>query len=163
TVIDLGGGSLQVSRIDDGAVTGVASLPLGAVRLTRKFVRADPPTNAAIAAIRRETATHLAGLLPPASSHTLIGIGGTIRALARIHLAAEGRRREVHGLKLPAETIGDLCAMLRRMSPARRRRVKGLRAERADIIVAGAVVLDELLRHGGHRALTVCARGVRHG
>src|SRR5262245_62936864 len=50
TVIDLGGGSLQISRIDDGTVTTAVSTPLGAVRLTRRLLQADPPTRAAIRA-----------------------------------------------------------------------------------------------------------------
>jgi len=162
TVIDLGGGSLQISRVDDGVVTAVASVPLGAVRLTRHLLHDDPPTDAAVAAVRRETARQVAGRLPPAATHPLVGLGGTIRTLGRMHLAGR-RRRSLHRLTLPAAAVHELCATLVGAPYRTRRSLPGLRAHRADIIVAGALVVDELLARGGYPALTVCTRGVRHG
>jgi exopolyphosphatase / guanosine-5'-triphosphate,3'-diphosphate pyrophosphatase len=164
TVVDLGGGSLQVSRIDGGEISTLASVPLGAVRLTRRFLRTDPPSRLAISVIRREAAKHLVGLVPASDSHTLVGLGGTIRTLGRMYLASSSpRRRELHGLRVPSTAIRALADDIARLSHAKRRRLAGLRADRADIIVAGALVIDELLAIGGYRALTVCARGVRHG
>src|SRR5262249_62344925 len=103
---------------------------------------------------------------PPAGlpRHTsLIALGGTARALARIHLAARRSSRGAHGLRLDRDVIMALCGRLQDLSLRRRRRLPGLRRDRADIIVAGAIVLDELLSLSGLPALTVCERGVRHG
>jgi exopolyphosphatase/guanosine-5'-triphosphate,3'-diphosphate pyrophosphatase len=161
TVIDLGGGSLQISRIDAGVVGSVVSLPLGAVRLTRRYIQADPVPATAIAAIRRDAARHLAGRLP-AATHALVGLGGTIRTLARVYLARR-RRTVVHGATVPAGALRELCAELVSLPLRRRRKLEGLRADRADIIVAGALVIDEVLVRGGYRAITVCGRGLRHG
>jgi exopolyphosphatase/guanosine-5'-triphosphate,3'-diphosphate pyrophosphatase len=80
-----------------------------------------------------------------------------VRTLARVHLAAGRRRRSgTHGYILGQGDLAVLSQRLRAVSLARRRRVPGLKPRRADIIVAGAVVLEELMRSGGYRTLTVC-------
>ena len=87
-----------------------------------------------------------------------------MRTLARVHLrAGRGRRTAIHGLSLDRAQVSALCLRLQALPLRRRRRVTGLKAERADIIVAGAIVLEELMALGGFSTLTVCERGVRHG
>ncbi len=94
----------------------------------------------------------------------MVALGGTVRALAAVHLRARGgRRRGRHGLRLQQSDVTALRERLQGLSPRRRRRVPGLRAERGDIIVAGAVVIEELMGLGGYLTLTVCMRGVRDG
>jgi exopolyphosphatase / guanosine-5'-triphosphate,3'-diphosphate pyrophosphatase len=144
----------------------LASAPLGAVRLTRQLVRHDPPSAGELQAVRREVRRHLEGVLPLASADDrLVGQGGTIRTLARMHLKATPRRRRstVHGLRIDRATVSSLGQTLAALPLRRRRRLAGLKAERADVIVAGAVVLEEIMALGGYPALTVCERGVRHG
>jgi exopolyphosphatase/guanosine-5'-triphosphate,3'-diphosphate pyrophosphatase len=80
-----------------------------------------------------------------------------------MHIEQNGRRRRRHGLELSQAEIIELRARLERSPLARRRRIPGLRAERADIIVAGAVVIEELMLFGGYPSLTVCTAGVRDG
>src|SRR5262249_56060617 len=85
----------------------------------------------------------------PLASDTLVGLGGTIRALARMYLAATGRRRRgLHGLRLPAAAVSDLAARLAACNLRRRCRIPGLKAERADVIVAGAAGIHELMVRG---------------
>jgi exopolyphosphatase/guanosine-5'-triphosphate,3'-diphosphate pyrophosphatase len=94
----------------------------------------------------------------------VVALGGTVRALGRMHLASRPCSRSgVHGLRLAAADVAALRARVERLPLARRRRLPGLRAERADVIVAGAVIVEEILAGGGYRALTICERGVRHG
>jgi exopolyphosphatase/guanosine-5'-triphosphate,3'-diphosphate pyrophosphatase len=164
-IADLGGGSLELTLVRDGEITPLAGLPLGAVRSTRRFFRHDPPGSGEVQALRRAVADLVVPALPvlPASPR-LIGLGGTLRTLARVHLAA-GRRRAapVHGFVLGRAELTALCERLRALPLPRRRRLEGLKPKRADIVVAGAVVLDELMAVGGFRAITVCERGVGHG
>jgi exopolyphosphatase/guanosine-5'-triphosphate,3'-diphosphate pyrophosphatase len=78
-VADLGGGSLQVSRVHAGRLIAFTSLPLGAVRLTRRFLHHDPPTGRELRALRGEIRDHVLDALPPAAPGAeLIGLGGTV-------------------------------------------------------------------------------------
>jgi exopolyphosphatase/guanosine-5'-triphosphate,3'-diphosphate pyrophosphatase len=93
-----------------------------------------------------------------------VGLGGTVRTLARIHLAAiRSARKSRHGLDLSQGDITAIRARLESLSCTARRRVPGLKAERADVILAGALVIEELMLFGGYFTLTVCTRGVRDG
>jgi exopolyphosphatase/guanosine-5'-triphosphate,3'-diphosphate pyrophosphatase len=165
-VVDLGGGSLQLTQIRDGEITPLASLPLGAVRATRGFLRHDPPEPGELRALRHAVLELIVPVLStvPAPAR-LVALGGTPRTLARMSVAERARRLppSVHGLVVERSTLAALCARLQSLPLRRRRRLHGLKATRADIIVAGAVVLDELMAVAGVRVLTVCERGVRHG
>ena len=165
TIIDLGGGSLQVTRVRGGRIARVASVPLGAVRTTLRFLRHDPPRAREIQALRRETRDRLLGVLPRArAGDALIGLGGSLRALGRIFLRTVDKNgTSPHSLRLRREEVAELRERLEPLSVRQRRRVRGLKAERADIILAGAVVIEELMALGGYEVLTVSAEGVRHG
>ena len=101
-VADLGGTSLQLSRVRDRAVVGIASLPLGAVRTSRRFLRREPFTPRGLQALRNEIREQLAGAQPPAQfGDVMVGLGGTVRTLASIHLRSDrGDRKHRHGLRL---------------------------------------------------------------
>ena len=162
-VVDVGGASVQATRVHHGAATPLASAPFGAVRASRLF-RHDPPAPREIRTLRRQVGEALGATTVGLPRHTtFIALGGTARALGRIHLAARRSSRGVNGLRLERDILTALCARLQDLSLRRRRRLPGLRRDRADIIVAGAVVLDELVSLSGLPALTVCERGVRHG
>jgi exopolyphosphatase/guanosine-5'-triphosphate,3'-diphosphate pyrophosphatase len=164
-IVDLGGGSLQVTRVRAGRIARVASVPLGAVRTTLRFLTHDPPRTREIQALRRETRDRLLGVLPRAhAGDALIGLGGSLRALGRVFLRSVDRNGAApHWLRLRREEIAGLRARLEPLTVRQRRRVRGLKAERADVIVAGAVVIEELMTLGGYEILTVCDEGVRHG
>ncbi len=138
---------------------------MGAVRTTRAFLRHDPPTPEEIQGLRGELRAAVLGVLPPASrGGELVGLGGTIGALARMHLAARpGRRRRRHGLSLGQADVTALRERAAGQPLKRRRRLPGLSADRADVIVAGAVIVEELMRFGGYPKITVCSQRVRHG
>jgi exopolyphosphatase/guanosine-5'-triphosphate,3'-diphosphate pyrophosphatase len=163
-VADLGGASLQLSRVRGRRVTATDSLPLGAVRTTRRFLRHDPPRPRELRALRREIRERLHGTLRPAEAgEPVIGLGGTIRTLARIHLRAHRGRKRRHGLTLLQSDVTAIRERLESVTLRARRKIRGLRAERADIILAGSIVVEELLIFGGYLSLIVCDRGVRDG
>jgi len=165
TVVDLGGGSLQVTRVRAGQISRVASVPLGAVRTSFRFLKHDPPHAREIQALRRETRDRLLGVLPRAEAgDALIGIGGSLRALGRIFLRSVNRRGgSLRGLRLRREHVTAVRARLEPLSVRQRRRVRGLKAERADVILAGVVVIEELMTLVVYEELTVAGEGVRHG
>jgi exopolyphosphatase / guanosine-5'-triphosphate,3'-diphosphate pyrophosphatase len=164
-VADLGGSSLQLSRVCHRKVVGSASVSLGAVRTTRRFLRHDPPRTRELQALREEIRAQLRAALPPAApDEVVVGLGGTVRTLASIHLKTHpGERRHRHGLRLQQSDVTAIRERLESLSLRKRRKVRGLRAERADIILAGAVVIEEVLVFGGYHTLVVCTRGVRDG
>jgi len=164
-VIDLGGGSLQITQVHDGDISATASLPLGAVRATQQFLTHDPPTERELLALREEVARNLASILPPArAGQELIGLGGTVRTLAAMHFATpSGPDRPRQGVPLRRSDITRMRERLEKLPVRDRRRLPGLKAERADIILAGTVVVEELMALGGYKTLTVCKGGVRQG
>jgi exopolyphosphatase/guanosine-5'-triphosphate,3'-diphosphate pyrophosphatase len=164
-VVDLGGGSLQLADIDDGRTRVIGSLPLGVLATSRRFFGAGRATAAQVRALRREVAAHAGPLLHRTAPGPIVGLGGSIRALARMQraTAADGSRRSLHGLRLDAAPLSALRMRLEALPVRRRREVPGLKAERADTILAGAIIVEELLALAGATALTVCGRGVRHG
>lgn len=164
-IIDLGGGSLQVAEVRNRSVTSAESFPLGAVRMTEHFLHHDPPLPEEIQKLRREIRRQLAGALPGRRRHgELVGLGGTVRTLARIHLGLEYDQEDSRqGLRLPRPAIMAIRENLQDLSLRERQRVPGLKAERADIILGGAVVVEELMILADCPALTVCKTGVRDG
>jgi exopolyphosphatase/guanosine-5'-triphosphate,3'-diphosphate pyrophosphatase len=164
-VADLGGASLQLTRVRDRKTGAISSLPLGAVRTSRRFLRHDPPRPRDLRALRIEIREQILGALPPARpGEVMVGLGGTIRTLAGIHLRAHrGGPQHRHGLRLRQSDITAIRERLEALSRRKRGKIRGLAVERADIIVAGAIVLEEAMVFGGYLTLVVCSRGVRDG
>jgi exopolyphosphatase/guanosine-5'-triphosphate,3'-diphosphate pyrophosphatase len=164
-VADLGGASLQLSRVRGGRIVSMASLPLGAVRTTHQFLRHDPPTRQELRAFRDVIRERLRPVLPAAErGEELIGLGGTIRTLASVHLRARpGERKHRNGLVLHQSDVTAIRERVEALSARRRRRIRGLKEERADIILAGAMVVEEVMIFGGYLRLVICTRGVRDG
>lgn len=165
-VADLGGASLQLSRVRARRFVSSASLPLGAVRTTHRFLRHDPPRPRELQAIRRVIRQILVDAVPPpARGEVVVGIGGIVHTLARIHLRSQrrGDRKHRHGLHLAQSDITAIRERLEGISRRKRRKIRGLKSERADIVLAGAIVIEEMMVYGGYLTLIVCTRGVRDG
>ena len=164
-VADLGGASLQLSRIRRGRVVSTASLPLGSVRATHGFLKHDPPTPRELRDFRAEIRQRLRSALPAADrGEMLVGLGGMVRTLASMYLRANrGERKHRNGLVLLQSDVTAIRERLEALSSRRRRKIRGLKAERADIILAGAMVIEDVMVSGGYLRLVVCTRGVRDG
>jgi exopolyphosphatase/guanosine-5'-triphosphate,3'-diphosphate pyrophosphatase len=162
TIIDLGGGSLEVTRVRARRIASAASLPLGCTRLTKRFLTSDPPAPNEMRVLRN-TVRELLGSTSasPCPSGPLVVLGGTVRALARLHNPR--RTTGVHGTTLRAGAITRLRQWLESTTAAARRGLPGLKPDRADVIVAGAVALEEVMLHGKHDVLTVSSASVREG
>jgi exopolyphosphatase/guanosine-5'-triphosphate,3'-diphosphate pyrophosphatase len=163
--MDLGGGSLQLSQVRAGSVYRTSSAPLGVVRATRRFFKNDPPTKWEIVTLREKVEQQIKMFVPPVhEGKTMIGIGGTVRTLASMQIATfTGPRPTRQGFRLERTDIAQLRERLENLSARERRRIAGLKEERADIILAGAVVIEQVMTLGDYGTLTVCKDGVRHG
>jgi exopolyphosphatase/guanosine-5'-triphosphate,3'-diphosphate pyrophosphatase len=163
-VVDIGGGSTEIIVSERGAVKWSTSLPVGSVRLTEKHVRHDPPEAAEIDAIAREVDGALASVPWPGAGATLIGIAGTVTSLAAMALGlATYDPARVHGFDLRAEALDAEIARLRASRQAERETIVGLDPRRADVILAGALILQRIAAAAQVPAIRVSDRGIRWG
>lgn len=160
---DVGGGSTEIILAEGRRPEGAVSTPLGAVALTESWLRGDPYAPAELRAAREEIRRQIDPLGLPRVS-LVVGIGGTATTLAAVERGLptyDGS--QVHGLRLSRATLAAHIEALAALTLARRSQVPGLAPQRAPVIVAGALVLDELLSATGAGTLVVSDRGVRHG
>lgn len=166
-VADIGGGSLELVLSVDGVIDRIASLPLGAVRLTERFLPEGSTRPKLLRALRREVRAQLRPHLPVRDwrGAPLIGSGGTFTNLAGLYLTRQGifTARSVHAARVPRGDVEHLLEMLHAMEPAERRTVEGLNADRADIIVAGLAVVAEVMARLEARDVQVSRYGIREG
>jgi exopolyphosphatase/guanosine-5'-triphosphate,3'-diphosphate pyrophosphatase len=152
-VLDVGGGSTEL--IVDGFRT---SLDLGSVRLTERFLHSDPPTREELDAAARAVRDELPDLEPTQA----IGVAGTITTLAALELGEYDPER-VHGYRISRGAVEAQLERLASLPLAERRELSGLEPERAPVIVAGAVIVREVLDGYGLEALEVSERDILHG
>lgn len=165
-VMDIGGGSLEIIRATGNEIEAIWSLPIGAVTLSELFVEADPLSPKAFKALRSEIRRRLAEAVGahPVPVTTLVGSGGTITALANMATQLHDKApTAAHSEEVSRADVVHLLAMLKRQTLEERRQTAGLTAQRADIIVAGLAVVDEVMRLFGANTLRVNARGIREG
>ena len=146
-MIDLGGGSCELTVTRDGHIRDAVSLPLGAVRLTDEFLRHDPSRKGELKRlggfVAREV-NRIANRIGSARVKNVIATSGTAAALATA--AAHLSRRKTRNRHLVTRVeMARLTKRLARLPVAERREIQGIGPRRAEIIVAGATVYRELL------------------
>jgi exopolyphosphatase/guanosine-5'-triphosphate,3'-diphosphate pyrophosphatase len=148
-ILDIGGGSTELVDGRGRDIRFHASLDLGCVRLTERFLHADPPRPAELATCSEEVRSLLAEHVPDDLRPTIaIGVGGTITTMAALDLRlAEYDSDLVNGRRLPAAVVDRQLIELASLPLAERRGLPGLEPERAPVIVAGVVIAREVLAH----------------
>jgi exopolyphosphatase/guanosine-5'-triphosphate,3'-diphosphate pyrophosphatase len=165
-IVDLGGGSAELVFAAHGIVEEIISLPIGSVRLSERFIRSDPPTDRDIARVKKEVRVRYASAVgkPEFTPQVMIGSGGTFMALANISLRMRSESfSSIGGYELSRSEVRHILDNLRHMPLRARRSVPGLNADRADIIVAGLIVIERLMKHLKVNRLQVHDRGIRDG
>jgi exopolyphosphatase/guanosine-5'-triphosphate,3'-diphosphate pyrophosphatase len=166
-VVDIGGGSTELIITRPGREPEIKSLPLGAVYLTERFLKRDPPSPEELsllrAAVRRELAGRAASIQPDPAS-VFIGTAGTITTLAAVDQGLEKYDPDrINRSVLTRASIDDIVGKLGSMTLESRRSIRGLEQGREDIILAGAVVTQELMRQFRYPSLLVSEWGLREG
>lgn len=174
--IDVGGRSTELVIGDaDGSVVWRTSLPLGAVRLTETFVKSDPVSPDELASLRKAAATALEatgleqviGLLVDdavAKTADVAAVAGSATTFAAIQLGLEPYDPDaVHDSRWKIQDVTELIQRLAALPLAGRRQIKGLQPQRADIIVAGLVVLEQCLLLLGAEEFTVSEADLLQG
>lgn len=165
-LIDIGGGSAQVTMMRGRGLVRSFSRPAGVVRFSERYVRSDPIGKQDFRALEEAAAASFAGVdwLDETQGSTLAGIGGTIRTLAEMDQKARGYPLDrVHAYSYSRERLEAMIGALRGMTLRQREEVPGLSRDRADVILAGAVILHALMRRGRFEAITVSGQGLREG
>ena len=159
-VVDIGGGSTELVRAMDGAVAFSTSLDIGCVRVTERFLGSDPPTRPELAA----AGGFVRSLLPELEASGAIGVAGTVTTLATLDLGdAEYDPARTHGHRIPLASVEEQLARLAAMTTDQRLAVPGIEPGRAPVIVAGIVVLREVMTAYGLAEIEVSERDVLHG
>jgi exopolyphosphatase/guanosine-5'-triphosphate,3'-diphosphate pyrophosphatase len=163
-VIDIGGGSTEIIVARAGRMEFRRSLPMGSVRLTEKHVRSDPAGAIEIAAVTDEIAQHLMNVPFPAGAITLIGTAGTVTTLAAMSLGLTNYDpARVHGHCLTQVALEQQLQRLRSSTQAERETMAGLDPKRADVVLAGACILQQIALAAHATEILVSDRGIRWG
>ncbi len=171
-IIDIGGGSTELILGDSDEPRTLSSTKIGAVRLTAEFVPKNPVSDRELIYLQAfvrgqlERATdEIKANLRSGETPKLVGTSGTIETLAAIlNTDKSGQIPDrIHGFEIRLPELRNLIHRLRRMTVAERTTIEGMSERRAEIIIAGAVILQEAMAMLGMQSLSVCERSLREG
>jgi exopolyphosphatase/guanosine-5'-triphosphate,3'-diphosphate pyrophosphatase len=169
-LVDLGGGSCEISLSDHKRLRETVSLPLGAVRLTQEFLKTDPPAKEEVARMKQFIGRELrraSRRIPTKSVRLVIATSGTAAALYETSQAAtkssDDRRTKDTAEIVPAAEVRRLAEKLRKLKNDARSAIPGIGPRRSEIIVAGAQVYALLLEHFSLPGFRYSGMGLRDG
>jgi len=165
-VLDIGGGSIQLSDIQKRNFFRGKSLLLGALALSEKFISKDPIPKGEFKAIENEISRQLDRIkwLPEKTGQRLIGLGGTIRNLALIEASRQKYPLNTqHGFVLKKSSIKKSITLFKELPIKDRKKIPGISSDRADIILPGAMVLLEVMNRLKVDQMELSVGGLREG
>lgn len=171
-IIDIGGGSTELILGEGWEPRFLSSTKVGAVRLTKDFVHTDPISRneflylqAYIRGTLERVIDELSSHLKPGEIPRLVGTSGTIETLAGIKAREKSGTEptRIGGYKLTLEELQEFINRIRKLSYQERLQIPGIADRRAEIILAGALILQEAMTLLNLRSLTVCERSLREG
>lgn len=164
-VIDIGGGSTEISVGDRNTIHNRISLNLGSVRITERFLRHFPPLTQEITSATKSIRDELQKLRPfDLQGVMLIGVAGTVTTLAAIAQNLPTFDLEkIGGYVLTYEVVGNLLQKLCSMALEEIRRIPSMAPGREDVITAGTLILLEFMEFASLKTVVTSERGVRYG
>lgn len=165
-LIDVGGGSFELAYFERRRPLRWWTFELGSLVTTDQFLHSDPPRASEIAELRDHVTRTLrdAGVPVLPEDAGMVGTGGTVRNLAKMHMRSVGHPiARVDGYVLQRREVRDLTSRLITRNLTSLRSVPGLSADRADSIVGGALVVVAAMEALGARSLMVSGHGLREG
>jgi exopolyphosphatase/guanosine-5'-triphosphate,3'-diphosphate pyrophosphatase len=162
-VIDIGGGSLEMAVGIDETPEVATSLPLGAARLTKNFLKGDPYTDKSLRTLRDHIENKLEQVLPSLVKHQdtdrAIATSKTLRTIARL----SGDWFDGNGKNISIDAIRKISTKLSEMKESERAKLPGVSENRASQIVAGALVAESVMRNLDIKELEICPWALREG
>lgn len=166
--VDIGGGSVEITRGSGPNLDLARSFKLGVIRLTERFVKSDPieprDERKLVRHIDEELGEYL-DQIAKAGFDRVIGTSGTILSLGAVALAEHGKvpGGSLRNRRISAKQIRRVRKMLTDVGLEKRLRVPGLDPRRADLAVAGSVLVDTIVRRLGANEITLCDMSLREG
>jgi exopolyphosphatase / guanosine-5'-triphosphate,3'-diphosphate pyrophosphatase len=167
-VIDIGGGSVEITLGSATHLSQAQSFKLGVIRLTERFVKSDPLSERderrLVKHINKELGSYV-DAVAARKFERVIGTSGTILSLGALALNEEGgtNPEELRNRRVSVKTIHRIRKRLSGVDLEARLHMPGLDPRRADIAVAGSILLDTILRHLNAEKLTLCDLALREG
>jgi exopolyphosphatase/guanosine-5'-triphosphate,3'-diphosphate pyrophosphatase len=167
-VIDIGGGSVEITRGEGPQVQFARSFKIGVIRLTERFVTSDPLSGRD----ERKLVEHIGEQIHQYTRHVVeagfdrvIGTSGTILSIGTVATAVDRGSvpSEIRNLRVPAKSIHRFRKLVTTLDLEQRLKLPGLDPRRADLTVAGAVLLDTVLRRLNADEITLCDLALREG
>jgi exopolyphosphatase/guanosine-5'-triphosphate,3'-diphosphate pyrophosphatase len=166
-VIDIGGGSLELAAGIDELPDAVASLPLGAGRLTRGMLPGDPPSGSDVKALRKHVRAQVAGKLRPfetlGEADHVVGTSKTFKQLARLAGAPGAEEGERVPRMLSLADLDKWVPKLAAMTYDERAELPGVSTGRAPQLLAGAIVAEAVMSLVDVEEVQVCPWALREG
>ncbi|MFF5428247.1 MULTISPECIES: exopolyphosphatase [unclassified Streptomyces] len=165
-VVDIGGGSTEFVT-GDRHVEAARSVDIGCVRLTERHIRHDPPTAEEVEAVRADVRAALdlaAETVPLSSAGTLVGLAGSVTTVAAIALGLpEYDSAKIHHARISAVQVAEVAERLLASTHDERAAIPVIHPGRVDVIIAGALVLREIVERVGAREIVVSEHDILDG
>ncbi|QSV65894.1 MAG: Ppx/GppA family phosphatase [Aphanizomenon flos-aquae DEX188] len=171
-IIDIGGGSTELILGDSEEPRSLTSTKIGAVRLTGELVNSDPITETEFKYLQayargmlERSVEEVQEKLKIGEFPRLIGTSGTIETIATIHAREKLGLvpSTLNGYQFSLQDLRIWVTRLRKMTNVERATIAGMPEKRSEVILAGAVILQEAMTLLGVESLTVCERALREG
>jgi exopolyphosphatase/guanosine-5'-triphosphate,3'-diphosphate pyrophosphatase len=163
-IVDIGGGSTELawgSAVQDHPQR--VSLQIGAVRLTERRLPGDPPDSAAVDSARGEARNMINDVQIPTNPSAMVGVGGTCSNIGSVAACEAGTPERVHGRRLSLGEVDSQIDLYASLPTEHRKKIQGLDPSRADIILAGAIILSEAVNCAETGQVEISNRGLRWG
>jgi exopolyphosphatase/guanosine-5'-triphosphate,3'-diphosphate pyrophosphatase len=160
SVLDIGGGSTEIAFKKDNRMKA-KSYNVGCVRLTELFLESNPEKDSEISEFRR----YLKERMPTIDHNGLemVAVAGTPTTLASLYLQKEYNPELIEGFQLKKNHVQELIQKLQSLTIEERKKLVGIDAPRADVIMAGALILEHVMNIADLAHVVVSTRGVRYG
>ena len=166
-IIDIGGGSTEIIRFQNNNIVGYTSIPLGCISVTEKYLGFKANySNSDLKELQNIVTLELKKLdwLKYISQERIIGLGGSIRTLSKIHKAkTDYPFTKTHNYKISSKEFYDLFFELSSMNLNHLRKVEGLSADRVDIILGGLSIFNAICEYVNTKEILISGYGLRDG
>jgi exopolyphosphatase / guanosine-5'-triphosphate,3'-diphosphate pyrophosphatase len=167
-VVDIGGGSTEFIRGNAAGVSQAVSINVGTVRLTEQYLHSDPvrkeECEKMISVIKKEQARLPDQWLKDGPGLTLVGIAGTFTTLSAVEKKMlRYAHAEVHGSRLTLSEVRRQVALFQSKTIEERKAIPGLEPRRADVMLAGATLIERIMTAFHSERVIVSDQGVRYG
>lgn len=165
-ILDIGGGSTEIVRVEKRRIRNSVSIPLGAVNMTEKFLGKGETEKEKLEKLEKHFREKLKdlGWLDDVSDLPVVGLGGSVRTVAKVNKRAKGYFLEgLHNYMMDSCEVQEVYRKVADSKLSERKEIPGLQKDRADIIAGGLVPLKVLMDYIGSKTLVVSGNGLREG